>query len=1579
MRTLKHFIFLNCALLLSSISFAQQGYLEQPPTTIYSDHRLLQNSKAAAESSNGILIFGAPLSNSYILGPLGLQGGNSSGAVRYFIKDNITQAWTSHNILPFELAASDNFGTSVGATHDHLIVGVLGDDDMGSASGSALIYERNIYFPDQFYNDPSKKLLASDGAANDFFGTSVSISNNWALVGASGNDDLGSSSGSAYLFERNQGGAENWGLVIKLLAPDGGVGNIFGHEVKISDTTAFVSAPGAQKVYIFNQNAGGPNNWGHVKTITPSIPSSSFGSYISVLNDLLVVGSNAERVFVYEMNSGGTNNWGELQVLIADPGEVSQYFGRSVEINKNQASNTLNVFVGARRMNHKGNDSGAVYWFQRINSDPLVKKRIISASDVGATMEFGYFVLAQESDLFIGRLTNSGEVSYYNASSSLGTVAPSITGLVNEYSVPDNLPNNLFSQTTVQDTDPTNLEASIRLTNPTIGAFASPFVQKSSGLYYYTGTRNQVNSALQNLMFTPTNNLGALESFTSSDLTIKVDDFINEPFLDTVSLKSISSNEPPQVTNLTLEVYVDQTIGSNIGTVTATDPDIGQSLSFSITNGNPHNLFSINNSGTISLSNTIDPIIDGTTFQMEIRATDNYALDPKFGVGTATINLRDSILYNRKTKLAPEPVSFAGVNFGRYVTVSNDFAVIANTGYNGTTPAKVYLYSINETNELTLLKELTPQSVSFSYGERLTMNNEWLFLGDPFNDELASNAGAVAVFSRNEGGNNNWGFIKNITIPGMTSNSYFGYHVKLVGDQLFVSARSADTPAGTNTGAVFVFHKDQGGSNQWGLKQTIVASGLGNSDNFGSYISVSSTGNTLSICADQDDVSGINRGATYIFKQNENGDYFQSQKITNTIGSSDGWGLKASLQDSTMIIASTTNNTLGGIYEMNDVGNFVLIASIPSYFNYQYSQSFLKIETLNNNQIVISTKAKLQVWQKRWSQNSWGIIQQMNFTSLDAIGIGGNKVLIGHGGQYSDNPWQGYPNLPGMAYLFDLKSTIPNPNMTLKLDNISGHRLNETVVPVKIQCADEIVGLQFSLTWDPEIMEFVGLENFNMPGLNSNSFNLEQVSDGLMTLAWVDPTLTGFSSTEESVIFNVRFKAIGNYADASQITISNNPTTVLAVDVDYANINIDLVPGSFTINNAKTMTGTVLDIFNNPVSATLISLTDIDGVISGNNLTNEEGQYAIPITLNDSTNVLTFTPGKVEPSINLDLVDVADVASTRRHILNVQLFSSPYQFIAADVVEDGAINIIDLVDLQSVLIGKTNQFFGGRVWTFVPAEYNVENISTPITYPKVTQVSLNGAIPDEVNFTAIRLGDVTIDNVDTGGKISSQEIVFEYSEPILVSNDQYIVNFKSSGFKNISALQFTIGWNVNDWEFNEFQSPYLISAALGKNKLDNGELAVVWDHNQGTSTNFAANSTVFSIFLIRKNSSVFQNDILTFDDNISRKKAYDGALKNVSMSFLFNPSLEENDPDTRFYPNPLTDDVINIGFNSEISANGTFMIIASDGRLVRKKSIAINPGYNLLNFEGLETLRKGVYVFSLITGKRTIRSVVVKH
>ncbi len=76
--------------------------------------------------------------------------------------------------------------------------------------------------------DEVKKLLASDAEAWDEFGYSVAVSGDTAVVGARWEDAEGDEAGAAYVFQRNQGGAGNWGEVTKLTASDAQADDYFG-------------------------------------------------------------------------------------------------------------------------------------------------------------------------------------------------------------------------------------------------------------------------------------------------------------------------------------------------------------------------------------------------------------------------------------------------------------------------------------------------------------------------------------------------------------------------------------------------------------------------------------------------------------------------------------------------------------------------------------------------------------------------------------------------------------------------------------------------------------------------------------------------------------------------------------------------------------------------------------------------------------------------------------------------------------------------------------------------------------------------------------------------------------------------------------------------------------------------------------------------------------------------------------------------------------------------------------------------------------------------------------------------------
>jgi FG-GAP repeat protein len=135
-----------------------------------------------------------------------------------------------HQFTPSDAAPGDRIGLSVALSGNVAIIGSPFDDDDGDSSGSAYLF-------DTITGQQRHKLTALDAEADDAFGSSVSISGNLAIVGSWRDDDAGSLSGSAYLFDVTTGQQ-----LAKLTASDAEAGDEFGNRVLLSGNLALVAA-----------------------------------------------------------------------------------------------------------------------------------------------------------------------------------------------------------------------------------------------------------------------------------------------------------------------------------------------------------------------------------------------------------------------------------------------------------------------------------------------------------------------------------------------------------------------------------------------------------------------------------------------------------------------------------------------------------------------------------------------------------------------------------------------------------------------------------------------------------------------------------------------------------------------------------------------------------------------------------------------------------------------------------------------------------------------------------------------------------------------------------------------------------------------------------------------------------------------------------------------------------------------------------------------------------------------------------------------------------------------------------------
>ena len=328
--------------------------------------------------------------------------------------------------------AGDEFGFSVAVSGDTAIVGAWQEDggpgDPLIDAGAAYIFERDQGGPDSW--GEVKKLVASDGQADDSFGRSVAVSGDTVIVGADGEDggagDLLPLAGAAYIFERDQGGADNWGEVAKLIASDAQADDVFGSSVAISADTAIVGAfvedggPGdplsaAGAAYVFERDQGGPDSWGEVKKLIASDAQMDdlFGTSVAISVETAVVGAsgedggsgdllvNAGAAYVFGRDQGGAGNWGEVKKLTASDAQLDDEFGYSVAISFDSA------IVGARWDGGPGDpliDAGAAYIFERDlgGADDWGEAKKLVAFDAQSGDWFGSSVAISADTVVVG-------------------------------------------------------------------------------------------------------------------------------------------------------------------------------------------------------------------------------------------------------------------------------------------------------------------------------------------------------------------------------------------------------------------------------------------------------------------------------------------------------------------------------------------------------------------------------------------------------------------------------------------------------------------------------------------------------------------------------------------------------------------------------------------------------------------------------------------------------------------------------------------------------------------------------------------------------------------------------------------------------------------------------------------------------------------------------------------------------------------------------------------------------------------------------------------------------------------------
>lgn len=725
---------------------------------------------------------------------------------------------------------TESIGWQVDIDGDYAVVTApAGSASIAEQAGIAIVY-RYDEVQDEWLE--IKTLVPSVPKDVHLFGWSAAISGDVIAIselGHLGNSDL--LEGDIYIFQKDEGGTDNWGEVKRIVSPSGSL-EFFGWAIDVTDSLLVACSIIGDNVFIYERNETGIDEWGLSQTITT--PSSGrFTIDVDLEEDLLIFGMINEGVFIHQKDQGGVDNWGlvknipqpqnslirgtEIQDSIAvigdsrgnkvrvykkDEGGIDNWglvqtiqgsgrFGRSMDLRDSL------VIVGAPNADINGIESGKAYIYRLTASDiaPLEEVFVLSPSSPQEEDLFGIDVAIQGDQVLSGAtnlavedLLNGIGRSFFFGRNEGGADA------WGEVLVVDDVNGSLSSYGNTIDTHNDLMVASARQAD-NIGA------NKSGAAFLYLRDEGGID------------NWGEVKKFVAPNPTS------GQNFGEQCKVYEdrivISDNSSIHI------YYQDQGGQDNWGLVkTISQPsdylDIYDDI-LVVINGKQMLVFQkdecgIDNWGLLTqLATPPGGIAEINT--ISIYGDEIMVGDP--GRFSAAISHIGKVYhYNRNeggtdnwgyVESLSASDSFSANHFGSDLSIYDDLLVVSSKNSDSGSARKLYVFE----NDSSGFEE--KKIISGGAGSSFSQFTFSVAATDRYivtSDFTEGPIGAGYIYARDEGGASNWGLIKEIIPPAIPLDfNAFGLEIGISGNSVFI--RSADNGHGTLSGSIYHYEIDK--------------------------------------------------------------------------------------------------------------------------------------------------------------------------------------------------------------------------------------------------------------------------------------------------------------------------------------------------------------------------------------------------------------------------------------------------------------------------------------------------------------------------------------------------------------------------------------------------------------------------------------------------------------------------------------------------------------------------------------------------------------------------------------------------
>ncbi len=332
----------------------------------------------------------------------------------------------------------------------------------------------------------------------------------------------------------------------------------------------------------------------------------------------------------------------------------------------------------------------------------------------------------------------------------------------------------------------------------------------------------------------------------------------------------------------------------------------------------------------------------------------------------------------------------------------------------------------------------------------------------------------------------------------------------------------------------------------------------------------------------------------------------------------------------------------------------------------------------------------------------------------------------------------------------------------------------------------------------------------------------------------------------------------------------------------------------------------------------------------------------------------------------LNGVSTFDLVLMQKHILGLQAFDSPYNYIAADVNQSGSVTAFDMVITRQLILNIITSFPNNESWKFVNMAYPM-NASNPLIDGYQQEHTIT-AIDENVSldFMAVKVGDVN-GNAKPNALLASEDrnfngtIDFHVQDQEVQVGQSYAIDFKLNNPTNIDGYQFTLAFD--GLSFENWEGGLVEESHFGYTLIKRGLLTTSW--NKKGNAKLPEDSSFFTLRFTAQKDGLL-SEMLTINSTTTEAEGYTTEAELLAVDLIFDES-EFSDKTFDLYqnrPNPFGESTEVSFYLSEASAT-TFTVMDMAGKVIKTMKGDYGKGMHTITLERSDLPATGLLYYQL--------------